>query len=892
MSRKLNYITIILCCLLLPLENIYAELIVSESFDYPVGPLNAANGGTGWNGAWQETSADGDANIVAGLKFEDYSSIGNAARLKITNLSGYVVCTATRNFGVDFPKAASYEPVGSDDLWVSFLYKQSGAPLTDNNSRIAEIRNAAGPRFRMKPKNGSSQGVALGYDTTLTAESSKTVQDGSIYMFIVKFPDINETSGSNANMWVLTDANYAAIKTDGITESELNSNSYMFVSEIHSQRDFTSDNAIELVLADSSETGFEATLDEIRYGTTLNDVIKNINSQLLIRESFDYMIGDSLNGKNGGAGWMGAWIDTDSDGDANITEGLDFSDYPVSGGAAKLTITNLSGYVDFVVNRSIGLDCPSAARDLWVSFLYKQPGAPLASNTSRSAEIRNASGPRLRMKAKNGSSQGIALGYDTTLTANGTKTVQDGNTYMFIVKFSDIDEESGNEAKMWVLTESDYDTIKTSGISESELNSNYYLLVTEPHANRSFSSSDSIQLALGDSSETGFSAVFDEIRYGVTLEDITEIREQFVLADDLLIGGDFKDAYASGGTPIDIAVGDFSTTRPGDEIAVIWDEPVSQVYDQFYYTIVIYDQNGVELDRAGRSLTKWQHITCGNLIWDNSYAAINDTYEIAAVKAEADANGHYPVYFFRKAFKDPFTVLMTTNASRITDITGGNFKTDGDEYDEVALITAGSNIYYCKPTDANWSATTTNISEALIAVASGNFDANSTNGDEVVGISNVLVDSKRPARLFKPGGSGYYNSAATQQNLTLAGVAAGDFDGNSINGDEIALASYYSYYVKFYYPGSTGSFKTYAEPLLGVKANAVCSGSLAMNTSLTNYDDVNGFSSGDYGTEIGSWGDHVLFLPSESQKINIPAYWINCKIDTSYYHSRTVPLIR
>ncbi len=50
-----------------------ASLIAEEQFNYPAGPLNSLNGGTGWSGPW---TANNDTVAVAGLSFPGLSTAG------------------------------------------------------------------------------------------------------------------------------------------------------------------------------------------------------------------------------------------------------------------------------------------------------------------------------------------------------------------------------------------------------------------------------------------------------------------------------------------------------------------------------------------------------------------------------------------------------------------------------------------------------------------------------------------------------------------------------------------------------------------------------------------------------------------------------------------------
>jgi hypothetical protein len=174
-----------------------------------------------------------------------------------------------------------------------------------------------------------------------------------------------------------------------------------------------------------------------------------------------------------------------------------------------------------------------------------------------------------------------------------------------------------------------------------------------------------------------------------------------VLAGGWLVRNDIADIYSTGVKPIDIAVGDFWVDNPGDELAVIWDTPVSNIDGTNYYSIVIYDSSGIEINRCGRSTTKWHAITAGNFVnLVGTYNVVEGGDEIAAVPATA-VGGYYPVYVFGRGRKDASVTLMTSNTKKIADIAGGNFLTTGDTNDEIALIYDGgaSSISYCKPTN-------------------------------------------------------------------------------------------------------------------------------------------------------------------------------------------------
>lgn len=251
---------------------------------------------------------------------------------------------------------------------------------------------------------------------------------------------------------------------------------------------------------------------------------------------------------------------------------------------------------------------------------------------------------------------------------------------------------------------------------------------------------------------------------------------RFILADNLLVDGSLKDTYSVGGLPIGVAVGDFAVYEPGDEIAVIWDQPVSNISGQDYYTIIFYNRHGVEMDRCGRSERRWSAITAGNFLPDTGFIPENANYEIAASQSEPDENGKYPIYIFRKGWMEPAVILLPDNDVPWLSLAAGNFLVSGDEYSEVAALSSdpARGIVYVKPSDPLWQMTTTGIPDGLFAIAAGNFDGNVANGDEVAGITRRDPRTALVAAWdFLPGDAGPLAdkapSGSSADNLTIVG---------------------------------------------------------------------------------------------------------------------------
>ena len=108
------------------------------------------------------------------------------------------------------------------------------------------------------------------------------------------------------------------------------------------------------------------------------------------------------------------------------------------------------------------------------------------------------------------------------------------------------------------------------------------------------------------------------------------------------------------GLPLATDTGEFTTDLPGHEIVAIWDEPISRVGTIDYYTILIMDDQGTEINRSGRSEFKWGQLAVGYFL------SSSGEMEIAVVPAEP-VNGKYPVYIFTRGFREPKKILYPDN---------------------------------------------------------------------------------------------------------------------------------------------------------------------------------------------------------------------------------------
>ncbi|MFV1968534.1 MAG: hypothetical protein ACC628_24185 [Pirellulaceae bacterium] len=277
-----------------------AGLLVEEAFDYIAAEnigddsLAGASGGIGWfPGVGWETyvqgGTDGYIEVTEGsLTLSDFPTSGNHVEIGMLSTlrppgSGNTYVRPSRKIGVTRT---------SGDLWASFLYRRvDDASINGNSSRWAEIRDNEDYFFAMDPKATGSQGIRIRYDNGWGEDAEETsVQDGSVYLMVAKFANLGTTDRSGSGlMWALSEANYDAIKADGITEAEIDANyTLKAVDNDPGQvpRSLYSGDIVRFLIGSDTDDAaanfpFQIAFDELRYGTTLVDVLRPPSSRLV-----------------------------------------------------------------------------------------------------------------------------------------------------------------------------------------------------------------------------------------------------------------------------------------------------------------------------------------------------------------------------------------------------------------------------------------------------------------------------------------------------------------------------------------------------------------------------------------------------------------------------------
>ena len=243
-----------------------AETLSTESFDYPAGqPLAGQSGGSGWGAnAWTASSR---YSIVSGLSFSDLSVSGNAVQINYPN--------STNSQEVANRKVAS--TANPSTLWVSYLYRPDTVVNNHYNGLQvnASTSNVGAAVLRVANRGWSTNNGGVGVDNSI-AFGSQPYVDGTTYLAIAKFSGLNTTTVTGKR-WLLTEADYDALKIDGLTEAELNLNALTldYATEtvtFGSPLAFDTNKYVQLQFVTSTGTSQAVTYDEISHATDINDL--------------------------------------------------------------------------------------------------------------------------------------------------------------------------------------------------------------------------------------------------------------------------------------------------------------------------------------------------------------------------------------------------------------------------------------------------------------------------------------------------------------------------------------------------------------------------------------------------------------------------------------------
>jgi len=252
-----------------------AALLVYEGFTgYSTGELNgqaASSSSIGLSGAWDGSSYTVRHQVIStGLTFNGLATSGGA--LSIGN--------AVRLSGI----AMSHAGVAAGGtLYSSYLVNLSGAPTAGSGitTRInGTSTTQASGYFNSFADGRNGTTPSVGYDSTFNPAnnnpSSTALTTGTTYIVISMFTNVGNDQPGDANLYVLNQAQYSNLLSLGISNlaslSVGTGNNQVWAAASQTgmtfNGSFDSSDFLHILSLDTTST-----IDEIRYGTTLGDVL-------------------------------------------------------------------------------------------------------------------------------------------------------------------------------------------------------------------------------------------------------------------------------------------------------------------------------------------------------------------------------------------------------------------------------------------------------------------------------------------------------------------------------------------------------------------------------------------------------------------------------------------
>lgn len=260
--------------------------------------------------------------------------------------------------------------------------------------------------------------------------------------------------------------------------------------------------------------------------------LTSARANLLIYEGFTGYTSGQLAGQNPNDYTVGlnktvAYYDGNSPsraGGFTLTTGLTFGSLQTSGGALAFNASTN------VIGTSLNLGT-SFSGTLWSSYLVNF--STQGNDAANGALIRiggtpqDSTGSRFTSWADSrASSKNVAVGYASGGTGiNGNAALVPGTTYIIISRFTNVgatlSSSSPGVATLWALTEAQFANFLAAGGDEAALTLTS-VTATASHSVSSGTYSLSGALSLVTVNDTG---VFDEIRFGSSLADVTPVPE-------------------------------------------------------------------------------------------------------------------------------------------------------------------------------------------------------------------------------------------------------------------------------------------------------------------------------------------------------------------------------
>lgn len=261
-----------------------ASLLVYEGFNgYASGSLykQSVTNTTGLTGTYGLLTGDQIFSNTQGLTFSNLQVSGGSASNSTTKASA---------IGVTLDASLSSY---TGTLYGSYLVQLGSAPTTNSSVTVGvntKSTTASDSRyFNSSADLSTNSSPGVSYTTTkngVTSASPLTLSAGTTYALVSRYTNVGlATSASNpgvATLWVLTEAQFDHFKISGFDDDALDSalvgssdsNVTMRINSapLTDGSIYTFSGGIQFGLTSSAE-GASFIIDEVRYGTSLNDVL-------------------------------------------------------------------------------------------------------------------------------------------------------------------------------------------------------------------------------------------------------------------------------------------------------------------------------------------------------------------------------------------------------------------------------------------------------------------------------------------------------------------------------------------------------------------------------------------------------------------------------------------
>lgn len=245
-----------------------AQLLVEETWNYNIGSSSTTwTGGVGFaSAAWNPNAYNpSGATIVNGLSLGSMSVSGGAVH--VTMSVGAVTFGTLR-------RTMSTAAVTNGDLWVSYLFSYDTSLGTVPSDEALQVRSSTTLRTGVY-ENGDK--VYLQRSSSATSGEYAGIKNGETLLYVAKYAGMGASSNSGSKAWLLTATGYdSMMQHGGVLETNLNTYAVTtVVNNDQSVQTQASNALLEILPLGSGVLGATPsfTVDELRYGRTLQDVV-------------------------------------------------------------------------------------------------------------------------------------------------------------------------------------------------------------------------------------------------------------------------------------------------------------------------------------------------------------------------------------------------------------------------------------------------------------------------------------------------------------------------------------------------------------------------------------------------------------------------------------------